>query len=513
MQAYQIHPLPAPARRIRRQPRLSPLDLIEPLLLLCMAPLALAPERFAPNTILLGLSVLLIPYLLRWLFYGAPSRSTLADLPLFLLLAVVTPISLWVTPYFWSHAWPEWVRMMWGGAVCLAVMNWALPLWQQPLATPAAAYRLPPRLWWLTFAYLFLGIGLGAIGLLNMDLVNKLPVIDQVAAQLKQVQVAQFVVDDSFNPNRVAALLVMFAPLPLAFLLSSGRTQPPVATGQTAALRPATRRRSPLLRLARLALQGGWRLVSKVSWLLLWLAFAGGLLLTQSRAGLIATAAGVLVVLLLTLRQPAGWLRLVGGLFFLMVVVGVSYSALSLQLDNRWLTNFFQDASTTVDKTSAKMLNTASLSGRVIIWQRALNGIADQPLTGMGLAAFDQRAYEPYPLAGYIPGDIHHAHNLFLQVGLDLGVPGLILWVALVSLALSSLVALYRAVPPAGQLSVWSVALIGCFVACIVYNCLDALTLGARPAVALWFLLGLALSARSLIPATEPLGSAENVAS
>ena len=106
-------------------------------------------------------------------------------------------------------------------------------------------------------------------------------------------------------------------------------------------------------------------------------------------------------------------------------------------------------------------------------------------------------------LPGYVPGDIHHAHNLFLQMALDFGAPGLLVFAVLVVVAAWSLVSLYRAVPPGGQLSVWTVGMIGCFVAFVAYNCLDALTLGARPAVVLWFLLGLALSARNLAPARK----------
>ena len=119
MQAYDLQPLVAqPTRPRRRRTALSPLDFLEPLLLLGVGFFALAPERFPPRTVLIALALLLTPYLLRWLFYGAPSRSTLADLPLALLFLVLTPLSLWVSPYFWEQSWPEFVRLVWGGAVC-----------------------------------------------------------------------------------------------------------------------------------------------------------------------------------------------------------------------------------------------------------------------------------------------------------------------------------------------------------------------------------------------------------
>ena len=514
MQAYDLQPLVAHPIRTRRRAALSPLDFLEPLLLLGVGFFALAPERFPPRTVLIALATLLAPYLLRWLFYGAPSRSTLADLPLALLFFVLTPLSLWVSPYFWEQSWPEFVRLAWGGAVCMAVVNWAQPLWRHRDGSAAAAYRLPPRLWLLTLTYLALGLVLGLLGLLNMSIVTKIPWIDQAAAYVQSYKaLTDVALTAQFNPNRVAAVLVLLAPLPLAFLLG-GRISPPPqvgggtvsgATGMSLPPQAGEGRGGVMPRRGRTLVgllgQTIGRLVSKLFWLILWLAVVGGLLLTQSRAGLVAAALGMLIVCALTLRQPGGWLRLVGALFSFLLLLGMGYSLLPP------LTTFWQELPPTLDQKTNKMLDTNSLSGRVIIWQRALNGVADQPLTGMGLAAFDQIAHEPYPLPGYVPGDIHHAHNLFLQMGLDFGAPGLLVFTALVVLAAASLLTLYRTTPPGGQLSVWTVGMIGCFVAFVAYNSLDALTLGARPAVVLWFFLGLALSARNLAPPQKSLPS------
>lgn len=491
MQAYELHAATDRPTRVRQRAPLSPLDFLEPTLLLGVGFFALAPDRFAPRTILIALATLLAPYLLRWLFYGAPSRSTPADLPLALLFLVLTPISLWVSPYFWENSWPEFVRMAWGGAVCMAVINWARPLWGRLDTTPATLYRLPPRLWILTFSYLALGLGLGFLGLLNMNIATKLPWLDQAARAFQTLKTASDIaVTADFNPNRVAAVLVLLAPLPLAFLIGGGRTSPP--TVAPAAVNPlaATGRRRTGRRVMGLVIRSSWRIISKGAWLTLWLALVGGVLLTQSRTGLLATAMGTLVVLALTLRQPGGWLRLIGALFLMFFLLSMSYTLLPPSL-----MTFFQALPAAFEQKSDKLLNTNSLSGRPIIWQRALNGLADQPLTGMGLAAFDRIAHEPYPLPGYVPGDIHHAHNLFLQTALDFGVPGLLVFGAIVVLMAAGLLKLYRAVPPGGQLSVWTVGMIGCFVAFLLYNNLDAVTLGARPAVVLWFLLGLALSA------------------
>lgn len=493
MQNYQSEALPAmPTLTIdeERQSTWSFLDLLDPLLWLGAGVLVLAPTRFTPQTILIGLALLLAPYLLRWIFYGAPSTSTLADLPLVLLFLVMTPISIWITPYFWDKTWPELIRMVWGGAVLLGVVNWAWPVWQVRDGDPAMHYRLPPRLWILTLIYLSIGLLLAVVGLLNMQVVTKIPLIDGLAKQLAQLKVLTFAVDDTFNPNRVAALLVLAAPIPLAFLLASGHTAVR-RTGVQLASNPSRATGQVGRALLDLVAQTLWLLVRKVFWLALWLFFAGGLLLTQSRGGLLALALATLFVVALTGRRPDGWLRIVGGIFVIVFLLGMSYFVLDIEYTD--LLNGPMTIDTPPDPT--KVTNTESLSQRVIIWERALDAIADHPVVGVGLGVFERILYEPYPLAGFIPGDIHHAHNLFLQTALDLGMPGMIGFIALVLIALGSLWRLYRRLPIEGEFSAWTVAILGCFIAFLIYNLLDGLTLGARPAVAMWFLLGLAIGA------------------
>ncbi|MBU4225932.1 MAG: O-antigen ligase family protein [Chloroflexi bacterium] len=66
------------------------------------------------------------------------------------------------------------------------------------------------------------------------------------------------------------------------------------------------------------------------------------------------------------------------------------------------------------------------------VWSRAIYGIQDFPFTGMGVNAFRKVVPVLYPLFTVSPDvDIGHAHNEFLQAGLDLGIPGLIAFSAL----------------------------------------------------------------------------------
>jgi O-antigen ligase len=80
------------------------------------------------------------------------------------------------------------------------------------------------------------------------------------------------------------------------------------------------------------------------------------------------------------------------------------------------------------------------VTGRLDIWSRTAQMVADHPLTGVGLGSF-QAVYEPV----YNPGlnsDLRrggHAHNLWLQVAAEQGLVTALayvaLWIAVVSAA------------------------------------------------------------------------------
>ena len=57
--------------------------------------------------------------------------------------------------------------------------------------------------------------------------------------------------------------------------------------------------------------------------------------------------------------------------------------------------------------------------------------IQDFPFTGVGMGTYVRVANLLYPFVWYAGSDPVHAHNLLLQVALDLGIPGLIAWLAI----------------------------------------------------------------------------------
>jgi O-antigen ligase len=157
-----------------------------------------------------------------------------------------------------------------------------------------------------------------------------------------------------------------------------------------------------------------------------------------------------------------------------------------------------------------------TLESRIEIWSRAVSAIRDFAFTGMGMNTFRLLVHRLYPLYTVALGrDIAHAHNLWLQAALDLGVPGLVAYAALWLGAAVMLAGIWRAAseseaagPAAktdggaagrGLADLWpasfghaiAAGLGGGLLSHFVYGLTDAVTLGAKPGVVWWLMLGL----------------------
>ena len=218
------------------------------------------------------------------------------------------------------------------------------------------------------------------------------------------------------------------------------------------------------------------------------LLMSGVLVLTKSRGGLMALAA--LLVVMAALRWRHGWLAapvsaLAGGLVIWRI-------GLARILDLLAATQAL-----------------GGLDGRLEVWSRALYMTQDFPFTGIGMGTFKQVANALYPffLAGP-DADIPHAHDLFLQVAVDLGLPGLIAWSSVLLLVICLAWQVYHQGRRSGDR--WLAGLgAGLFcgqVALIVHGLTDAVTWGTKPAVVVWVVWGLAIAAYLL--GTRPTGVA-----
>ncbi len=131
--------------------------------------------------------------------------------------------------------------------------------------------------------------------------------------------------------------------------------------------------------------------------------------------------------------------------------------------------------------------------------------IEDFPFTGVGLGCFEPVVAAMYPLF-LVPGaTVSHAHNLFLQVATDLGLPGLIAYLAILGRSLYLGVAGYRAFIGKGQrdLGLLSAACVASLSGACVHGLLDCATWGNKGAFLPWVVMGFSVALYRLSQNTE----------
>jgi putative inorganic carbon (HCO3(-)) transporter len=243
-----------------------------------------------------------------------------------------------------------------------------------------------------------------------------------------------------------------------------------------------------------------WRLPVTVLCLLGGLFVGAVFLLAQSRSAYIGLVLTLLAFLMIVL--PARWR------WYSLIALVVLAALLGLLVASHWeMVHTWIGGS---DQAANSELSLNSLEGRLEVWSSAIYGIQDFPFTGMGMNTFRKVVPVLYPLFTISPDiDIGHAHNEFLQAALDLGIPGLIAFLALYIGAFWMLWDIGKEVSDAkGQASSVGrsrlsfldsltlakaivLGLGGGLFAHLLYGLTDAVTLGAKPGVLFWMLLGL----------------------
>lgn len=220
------------------------------------------------------------------------------------------------------------------------------------------------------------------------------------------------------------------------------------------------------------------------------LVVGGVIMLTQSRGGYLALAVALPLVFVLR------WPRLLYGVPVLVVVamLAINRAGLGVVLDQL-----------SSDGTLG------GWAGRIDIWTQSLNALHDFVFTGIGIGTFTLVLPLLYPLRVSIEG-YPHAHNLFLQIGVDLGLPGLIAYLALL---INLFVMLWGALrstrspsPTDGDASLhWALAVgaLGGLVAMLIHGLLDAATWGNKLAFIPWVLFALITLIHQKTSKTLPL--------
>jgi putative inorganic carbon (HCO3(-)) transporter len=136
---------------------------------------------------------------------------------------------------------------------------------------------------------------------------------------------------------------------------------------------------------------------------------------------------------------------------------------------------------------------TRGLDQRMEIWSRALYAIQDFPYTGLGLGTFERVVAVLYPLFLNPDGTIPHAHNLYLQVVVDLGLPGLVAYLALLGLSFATAFSAYRIFRRGGQAAM-AMLCAGCIAGLAgmcIHGLVDAVAWGTKLALVPWAVMGL----------------------
>ena len=304
------------------------------------------------------------------------------------------------------------------------------------------------RLRWVPAGVTALSLGFLVLGLLGTRWVLKIPWLTGLAAGLPG-EISWFPEGEtSLNPNVIGGALLWVLP-PSLSLLSWAPMREKRRWAWAATVVPVT-----LLSL-------------------------GLLLLTQARGAWLGFAASLLALLM----AAGGHLGRVGAALLLvaLLVLAVVNPA-----------NLGQTVQ--IDAESVRIMSTVSMGQRLEIWSRAQYAIADFPFTGPGLDVFQYVMPVMYPLFQAQPArPIPHAHNEFLQVALDIGLPGLVAWQALYMITFWMLWRVYRHSSD-GFIQALALGSGGALVAHLAYAMTDSGVLDAKPNVVFWMIVGLSIA-------------------
>ena len=157
-------------------------------------------------------------------------------------------------------------------------------------------------------------------------------------------------------------------------------------------------------------------------------SLAGATYLTQSRGGLLALAVVGFAALLRTRRRPAT-------LCALLVAFGALLTLAPVGLWQRFENIRLSGSPINGDETAAQT--------RLELIVAGLSMVESHPLLGVGLDGFKAAAPSYDPRLGE-PGTRYIAHNTYLQVAAETGLPGLLLFVALMAVCFGNCRAVER---------------------------------------------------------------------
>lgn len=210
------------------------------------------------------------------------------------------------------------------------------------------------------------------------------------------------------------------------------------------------------------------------------------IVLTQSRGALLATLLGGIFLVSLSWKRAGLWI----GVLILFLVLS------ALIIGGSEFLGYFGSA-----------LDAPGPTGREDNWLRATYILRDFPFSGVGMGSFGRVVDAYYPFEGLAPGSVEHAHNLLLQIGVDLGIPGLVGWLGVFFLVVfAAWQIVFRNVSaepaarpdpaqPCRKVLGLGEGLLAAQLVLLLHGLVDAVTWGmVRPAPLVWIVWGITLA-------------------
>lgn len=414
--------------------RVAFLRWLEPFYLLGLAVPILLPGRIIPSSLHFALLPLLFLFPIVRAVRGRVVRlDTPRHLPIFLLLLLL-PISFWASADRATSTIAAGYLLL-GIALYFALINWP-PVCRNPLRFAhglaivgvALAIVAPFVTAWKVEFRLF-----------------RFPAYDLLRS-LSLESLLGF--GETIHANVLAGTLVLF--LPIVAILAIDKLQSSE-------------------RLKSNVRAGGFWL-----WAIGFLLVAVAIVLTQSRGGYLAALVSVALVVCL-----ASGVRLRTVLLFGALIGAIGFLLLYYMIDPIAVFNVIATDS--------------ALGGaefRVDVWSNSLYAITDFPFTGIGIGTFNQVVPHYYPFAFVNGAYAEHAHNLYLQIALDLGVLGLVAYVVWIIIQLWMIVDARRA-EGNSVARLPSIAVLGSLTALLIHGLLDSVTWGTKLAFFPWIIFAL----------------------
>jgi putative inorganic carbon (HCO3(-)) transporter len=415
--------------------------------------IALAAPFLIFPTVARSLAMLIIPgvWIIGLLARREPPLRRTPLNPAILLLAVMVLVSLYAT-YDFAQSFTRLNTMVLEFGLYFAIVR----------------SSVSRRGWWLAMGiFLFSSLAIAGLGLLGATRASKIGFLVPLFSSLPLVRTSLLGADQSMNPNLVAGAILWTLPTFLFLFFLTVKQ----------------------FRSMRYLLGTFLTLVVTTIVITATIFIIGVFILMQSRSAYLGFMVGVLALGTIILRIRVKRAIALGALIFFLLLLGLVVFMPQGFWQSGWNGEGFRD------------LPTDAFEARLEIWSRALYGIQDFPFTGMGMDTFRRIVHILYPLF-LIGPDVEtiHAHNEYLQCALDLGIPGLIAFVALYIGSYGMLFASWRMLEhndmnsKRGTDTVGRLMILGLgtgLFSHMIYGLTDATLFVARHDIIFWMLIGL----------------------